>query len=73
MRELVGHLHANDQSYIVMVDPAVAYQPYPPFERGVKDHLENGASRLRGRVSRVRIRASPMFPQSPKNIFNIND
>jgi alpha-glucosidase len=35
MRALVDHLHANDQHYVVMVDPAVAYQNYPPFERGV--------------------------------------
>ncbi|KAB5577580.1 family 31 glycosyl hydrolase [Coniochaeta sp. 2T2.1] len=39
MRELVDHLHKNDQHYIVMVDPAVAYQPYPAFERGVADNI----------------------------------
>ncbi|KAH8899784.1 family 31 glycosyl hydrolase [Thozetella sp. PMI_491] len=39
MRELVSHLHANDQHYVVMVDPAVAYQSYPPFERGVEDNI----------------------------------
>ncbi|KAJ9141692.1 Family 31 glycosyl hydrolase [Pleurostoma richardsiae] len=39
MQELVDHLHANDQKYIVMVDPAVAYQQYPPFERGVEDNI----------------------------------
>ncbi len=39
MQELVNHLHANDQHYVVMVDPAVAYQPYPPFERGVQDNI----------------------------------
>jgi alpha-glucosidase len=35
MRELVSHLHDNDQNYIVMVDPAVAFQDYPPFNDGV--------------------------------------
>ncbi|KAK3941275.1 putative glycoside hydrolase [Diplogelasinospora grovesii] len=39
MRELVDHLHANNQHYVVMVDPAVAYQQYPPFERGVADNI----------------------------------
>ncbi|KAJ9142247.1 Family 31 glycosyl hydrolase [Coniochaeta hoffmannii] len=39
MRELVDHLHKNDQHYVVMVDPAVAYQPYGPFERGVADNI----------------------------------
>jgi len=39
MRELVDYLHAHDQHYILMVDPAVAYQPYPPFERGVEDNV----------------------------------
>lgn len=39
MRALVDHLHANDQHYVVMVDPAVAYQPYPPFERGVEANI----------------------------------
>lgn len=35
MRELVSTLHARDQHYIVMVDPAVAYQDYDPFNNGV--------------------------------------
>ena len=35
MQELVHQLHNNDQHYIVMVDPAVAYQDYPPFNDGV--------------------------------------
>jgi len=39
MREIVDHLHANNQKYVLMVDPAVAYQPYPPFERGVADNV----------------------------------
>lgn len=39
MRELVDHLHANDQHYIVMVDPAVAYQDYPPANQGLDDNI----------------------------------
>lgn len=35
VRELVDHLHKNNQQYIVMVDPAVAYQNYPAFNNGV--------------------------------------
>ena len=37
MRALVDYLHSHQQHYIVMVDPAVAYQTkdYPPFENGV--------------------------------------
>ncbi|KAL1593124.1 hypothetical protein SLS60_010731 [Paraconiothyrium brasiliense] len=34
MRSLVSSLHANDQHYIVMVDPAVAYQDYDAFNNG---------------------------------------
>ncbi|KAI9752924.1 MAG: hypothetical protein M4579_005410 [Chaenotheca gracillima] len=34
MRELIDYLHEHDQHYIVMVDPAVAYQDYGPFNRG---------------------------------------
>ncbi|ORY57259.1 family 31 glycosyl hydrolase [Pseudomassariella vexata] len=48
MRELVDHLHAHDQHYVVMVDPAVAYQDFPgAFQRGVEDDIfilrENGS------------------------------
>ncbi|KAK3378615.1 alpha-glucosidase-like protein [Podospora didyma] len=39
MRDLVDHLHAAKQKYIVMVDPAVAYADYPPFQRGVEDNI----------------------------------
>ncbi|ROV94562.1 hypothetical protein VMCG_08149 [Cytospora schulzeri] len=39
VQELVGHLHANDQQYIVMVDPSTAYQDYAPFNRGVEDNI----------------------------------
>ncbi|EXJ66764.1 alpha/beta-glucosidase agdC [Cladophialophora psammophila CBS 110553] len=34
MRELVTYLHAHQQHYIVMVDPAVAYQNYSAFNNG---------------------------------------
>ena len=37
VQELVTHLHDNDQHYIMMQDPAVAYQNYPPFLNGVND------------------------------------
>ncbi|KAI1402580.1 glycoside hydrolase family 31 protein [Hypoxylon fuscum] len=48
MRELVDYLHAHNQHYIVMVDPAVAYQDFPAaFSRGVEDNIfllrENGS------------------------------
>ncbi|KAI1851076.1 hypothetical protein JX266_003741 [Neoarthrinium moseri] len=48
MRQLVDHLHANDQHYIVMVDPAVAYQDFPgTLQRGIEDNVymlrENGS------------------------------
>lgn len=39
MQELVTYLHSHDQHYVVMVDPAVAYQPYGPFERGEADNI----------------------------------
>lgn len=35
VREVVDYLHAHNQHYIVMVDPAIAYQNYPTFNRGV--------------------------------------
>lgn len=35
MRELVSTLHSREQHYVVMVDPAVAYQNYPAFNDGV--------------------------------------
>lgn len=34
VREIVDYLHAHNQHYIVMVDPAIAYQDYPTFNRG---------------------------------------
>lgn len=39
VQEIVHHLHQNNQHYILMVDPAVAYQDYPPFKRGVSDNI----------------------------------
>lgn len=36
MQELVTVLHKNNQHYILMVDPAVAYMDYPPFNHGVE-------------------------------------
>ncbi|RYP38739.1 hypothetical protein DL767_002479 [Monosporascus sp. MG133] len=39
MRQLIDKLHANNQYYMVMVDPAVAYQDDPPFLRGVEDNV----------------------------------
>ncbi|KAH0250735.1 Alpha/beta-glucosidase agdC, partial [Aureobasidium melanogenum] len=36
MRELVSTLHSRQQSYIVMVDPAVAYYNYSAFNNGVE-------------------------------------
>ncbi|EGX90322.1 alpha-glucosidase [Cordyceps militaris CM01] len=47
MRALVTHLHGRDQHYVVMVDPAVAYQDYPPLRRG----LEQNAFLLRANGS----------------------
>ncbi|KAK3192886.1 hypothetical protein K4F52_001243 [Lecanicillium sp. MT-2017a] len=47
MRALISHLHENDQKYMVMVDPAVAYQDYPPMHRGLDQNAfllrENGS------------------------------
>ena len=39
MQQLVSHLHAHDQHYILMVDPAIAYQNYPTLNRGVDDNI----------------------------------
>lgn len=37
MREIVDHLHAHNQHFTVMVDPAVAAADYPPYHRGLDD------------------------------------
>lgn len=47
VQEIVSHLHKNNQHYIVMVDPAVAYQDYAPMHRG----LEQNAFLLRSNGS----------------------
>lgn len=39
VRELVGYLHDHDQQYIVMVDPAVAYQDYDAFNNGASQGI----------------------------------
>ncbi|KAK3373241.1 glycosyl hydrolases family 31-domain-containing protein [Lasiosphaeria ovina] len=39
VREIVDRLHANNQHYILMLDPAVPYVDYPPFQRGVADNI----------------------------------
>lgn len=47
MRELVDYLHGHQQHYVLMVDPAVAYQNYDPFNNGAKldvfHKLDNGS------------------------------
>ncbi|KAF8545189.1 hypothetical protein BDD12DRAFT_812334 [Trichophaea hybrida] len=39
MQKIVRNLHKNNQHYIMMIDPAVAYQPYPSFQRGVESGI----------------------------------
>ena len=39
MQELVTYLHDHDQHYIMMVDPAVAYQNYSAFSNGVAENV----------------------------------
>lgn len=39
VRELVSHLHDNDQHYIVMVDPALGYQDTAPVQRALDDNI----------------------------------
>lgn len=36
VQEVVQYLHSHNQHYVMMVDPAVAYQDYPPFNNGVE-------------------------------------
>ncbi|ROT41948.1 alpha-glucosidase [Sodiomyces alkalinus F11] len=48
VREIVDHLHENNQQYIVMVDPAIAWDPESPIvQRGLADDIflkkENGS------------------------------
>ena len=37
VQQVVSYLHSHQQHYIVMVDPAVAYQNYDAFNNGVND------------------------------------
>ncbi|KFY80117.1 hypothetical protein V499_01006 [Pseudogymnoascus sp. VKM F-103] len=50
MQAINDYLHARDQKQIVMVDPAVAYQDYPPYHSGVADDIflkrDNGSDWL---------------------------
>ncbi|OAA44183.1 alpha-glucosidase [Metarhizium rileyi] len=39
MRALVSHLHARGQHYVVMVDPAVAYQDYAALAEGLEQDV----------------------------------
>jgi len=39
VREIVDYLHEHGQHYILMVDPAIAYQDYPTFNRGKEDGI----------------------------------
>jgi len=39
VQELVTYLHNHDLHYIVMVDPAVAYQNYPAFNNGAQQGI----------------------------------
>lgn len=39
MRELVNYLHQHQQHYIVMVDPAVAYDNYSAFNNGANQGI----------------------------------
>lgn len=44
VQELITHLHDHDQYYIMMQDPAIAYQNYSPFTHGVdlEAFMKNG-------------------------------
>ncbi|KAF5392729.1 hypothetical protein D9757_000858 [Collybiopsis confluens] len=53
MRDIVDYLHAHDQKYVLMTDPAVAYAPgenYGPFDRGTQMDIwmkmPNGSAEL---------------------------
>lgn len=39
VRELVSTLHTRQQHYVMMVDPAVAYQDYPAFNNGAEQGI----------------------------------
>ncbi|KHN93800.1 alpha-glucosidase [Metarhizium album ARSEF 1941] len=35
MRQLVDHLHANNQKFVLMIDPGIASKDYGPYKRGL--------------------------------------
>jgi alpha-glucosidase len=39
MQDIVHYLHAHEQHYIMMVDPGVADQDYPTYNRGAADDI----------------------------------
>ena len=39
MQDINHYLHDHKQRQIVMVDPAVAYTDYPPYQAGAKDDI----------------------------------
>lgn len=39
MQDINHYLHSHNQKQILMVDPAVAYQPYGPYQRGAADEI----------------------------------
>lgn len=39
LREFIDYLHAHQQHYVVMVDPAVAYYNYSAFDNGVDQDI----------------------------------
>ena len=39
MQELNEYLHDHDQKQVLMVDPAVPFQNYGPYERGAEDGI----------------------------------
>ena len=61
VRQVIDHLHAHQQNYIVMVDPAVALYPYKPFEDGLES--ESFFRRQDGLLYRGVVWAGPsVFP-----------
>ena len=39
MQDIVHYLHEHEQHYIMMVDPGVAHQDYPSYNRGAADDI----------------------------------
>ena len=50
MQAINNYLHGHDQKQILMVDPAIAYQDYPTYQRGTADDIwlkrDNGSAWL---------------------------